>query len=99
MGTASRRGFESRAGARVRAALPLLGRVALAAHAGAERLVIARLPLPILAHSSVGSTADAAGRRADGRARARVAASRADGCTESRAAQRSNGQADARALG
>src|SRR6266566_3059464 len=70
MGTAPRRGFDGRVGARMRTVVPLLGRVALAAHAGAERLVVAR-----------------------------VATGRADRRTESRAAQRPDGQSDARALG
>src|SRR6266481_6596714 len=99
MGTAPRRGFDGRVGARMRTVVPLLGRVALAAHAGAERLVVARLAFPILARAAVGRAADAACRRADGRARARVATGRADRRTESRAAQRPDGQSDARALG
>src|SRR6266581_4794967 len=68
MGTAPRRGFDGRVGARMRTVVPLLGRVALAAHAGAERLVVARLAFPILARAAVGRTADATCRRADGRA-------------------------------
>src|SRR5436305_8636057 len=99
MRTAPRHEFNSRAGTRTRKTVALLGRVALAVHAGAERVVVARLPLPILAHAAVGPTANAARRRADGRARARVAAGRADRRTESGAAQRSDGQPDARALG
>src|SRR3990170_713247 len=91
MGTTPRRGIRNRVGA---TAL-LLRRVASAAHAGPEGLVVARLALSILAGPAVGRATDAARRGADRRA-CTCGADRRSGCrAERRARQRTDGQADA----